>query len=66
MNAHMKKHTDRGAYVDSTNRFALVNTDRNWWAIIPVVENVIQYGDTQTEYVNGTYKQVVNYLHTLI
>jgi hypothetical protein len=63
MKLQMKKHTDRGAYVDQSNSFAIINTGRHWWAIVPVIENVIQYGDLTTEYINGTYQDAVSYLN---
>lgn len=42
--------------------YAVAHDSRNWWIIIPITDGIVQYGSLDAVYVNGSYRDAVDYI----
>jgi hypothetical protein len=61
----VKMSRENGIYVTAERDYAVMNDCRNWWIVVPIINDEVQYGSLDSTHINGTYQDAVNHITTI-
>lgn len=61
----IKMRKQDGIFITTEQDFAVMNDSRNWWIVAPIIDGEVQYGSTDSCFINGTYRDAVNHIKDL-
>jgi hypothetical protein len=64
-NQNIKMNKTNGIFITAEQDFAVMNDSRNWWIVSPMTDGEVEFGSTDSFFINGTYRDAVNFIKEL-
>lgn len=64
-NQTIKMRKQDGIFITAEKDFAVMNDSRNWWIVAPMIDGQVEFGSTDSFFINGTYRDAVNLIKDL-